>query len=98
MLPYNYQSYYPGRTQLKNIGFAKIPSNNPLDVSRKEAQVPSQGGQPRKIQVNSTIDADIVLRRVIEDRAAILALRSKAAENEVELMKAKVDFHTSNPV
>jgi hypothetical protein len=30
-----------------------------------------------------------VLRKVIEDRAAILALTSQAAENEAELMKAK---------
>ena len=31
----------------------------------------------------------LVLRRVIEDRAAILALKSRAAENEAALMKAK---------
>ena len=30
-----------------------------------------------------------MLRRVIEDRAAILALKSRAETNEVELMKAK---------
>ena len=30
-----------------------------------------------------------VLRRVIEDRAAILALTTRSAENEAELMKAK---------
>eukprot|EP00581_Thalassiosira_minuscula_P002360 CAMPEP_0183748210 /NCGR_PEP_ID=MMETSP0737-20130205/67652_1 /TAXON_ID=385413 /ORGANISM="Thalassiosira miniscula, Strain CCMP1093" /LENGTH=428 /DNA_ID=CAMNT_0025983929 /DNA_START=137 /DNA_END=1423 /DNA_ORIENTATION=+ len=43
----------------------------------------------RQIQVNSTIDADVVLRRIIEDRAAILALKSRAATNESELTKAK---------
>ena len=31
----------------------------------------------------------LVLRRVIEDRAAILALTTRVAENEAELMKAK---------
>ena len=30
-----------------------------------------------------------VLRRVIEDRAAILAIQNRAAENEADLMKAK---------
>mmetsp|Transcript_11901 Transcript_11901/g.20668 ORF Transcript_11901/g.20668 Transcript_11901/m.20668 type:complete len:416 (+) Transcript_11901:269-1516(+) len=50
---------------------------------------PSQEQQMSQIQVNSTIDADIVLRRIVEDRAAILALKSRAATNEAELARAK---------
>jgi hypothetical protein len=51
---------------------------------------PDGGGeQQTSIQVNSTIDADIVLRRIIEDRAAIIALKSREATNEAELLKAR---------
>ena len=35
MLPYNYRSYYPGRTEIHNIGWAKIPQNNPFAVSHE---------------------------------------------------------------
>lgn len=45
----------------------------------------TSGSKSKSIQQSMRI----VLRRVIEDRAAILALMSKAAENESELMKAK---------
>ncbi|KAL7539174.1 hypothetical protein ACHAXR_009058 [Thalassiosira sp. AJA248-18] len=57
--------------------------------SHEGDHTPSQRHQQRQIKVNSTIDADIVLRRVIEDRAAIIALKSRLATNEAELMKAK---------
>jgi len=62
---------------------------HPKESSHEGYPAPSREQQPCQIQVNSTIDADIVLRRVIEDRAAILALTSRAATNEAELMKAK---------
>mmetsp|Transcript_629 Transcript_629/g.1238 ORF Transcript_629/g.1238 Transcript_629/m.1238 type:complete len:408 (-) Transcript_629:3-1226(-) len=89
MIPYNYRSYYPGRTELQNIGWAKMPPTSPIGTSHEDNHAPSPEQRPRQIQVNSTIEADIVLRRVIEDRAAILALKSRADENEAELMKAK---------
>jgi hypothetical protein len=46
--------------------------------------------EPLQIQVSSTFDADMILRKIIEDRSAILALRSEADRNEKELLKAKV--------
>lgn len=46
--------------------------------------------EPLQIQVSSTFDADMILRKIIEDRSAILALRSEADRNERELLKAKV--------
>lgn len=42
-----------------------------------------------QIDIESTFDADIVLRKIIEDRASILALQGRAAANETELMKAR---------
>ncbi|KAL3799567.1 hypothetical protein HJC23_008694 [Cyclotella cryptica] len=45
--------------------------------------------EPLQIQVSSTFDADMILRKIIEDRSAILALRSEADRNENELLKAK---------
>lgn len=45
--------------------------------------------EPLQIQVSSTFDADMILRKIIEDRSAILALRSEADRNETELLKAK---------
>lgn len=42
------------------------------------------------IDVCSTYDADLVLRKIMEDRASILTLRGKVAKNEAELMTAKV--------
>ncbi len=42
-----------------------------------------------QISIASTFDADIVLRKVIEDRSSILALKRRAASNEVDLMIAK---------
>ena len=46
--------------------------------------------EPLQIQVSSTFDADMILRKIIEDRSAILALRREADRNEKELLKAKV--------
>lgn len=42
-----------------------------------------------QIQVSSTFDADMILRKIIEDRSAILAIRSEADRNDRELLKAK---------
>jgi hypothetical protein len=42
-----------------------------------------------QIDIESTFDADIVLRKIIEDRASILSLQGRAAANETELMKAR---------
>jgi hypothetical protein len=42
-----------------------------------------------QINIESTFDADIVLRKVIEDRSSILTLKGRAAANEAELMKAR---------
>ena len=42
-----------------------------------------------QIDIESTFDADIVLRKIIEDRASILALQGRAAANATELMKAR---------
>ena len=46
--------------------------------------------EPLQIEVSSTFDADMILRKIIEDRSAILALRSEEDRNERELLKAKV--------
>mmetsp|Transcript_2552 Transcript_2552/g.3809 ORF Transcript_2552/g.3809 Transcript_2552/m.3809 type:complete len:116 (-) Transcript_2552:801-1148(-) len=59
-----------------------LPTNAPPgSVTRNERQ--------HQISIDSTYDADLVLRKVIEDRSSILALKQRAAENGVELMKAK---------
>jgi len=59
-----------------------LPTNAPPgSVTRNERQ--------HQISIESTYDADLVLRKVIEDRSSILALKRRAAENGVELMKAK---------
>ena len=42
-----------------------------------------------QISIASTFDADIVLRKVIEDRSSILALKRRAAENDSDLKIAK---------
>lgn len=58
------------------------PTNeSPRLVARNEKQ--------HQISIASTFDADIVLRKVIEDRSSILALKRRAASNEVDLMIAK---------
>jgi hypothetical protein len=44
---------------------------------------------PPQIQIRSTFDCDMILRKIIEDRAAILTLRGEAERNEKELLKAK---------
>lgn len=44
----------------------------------------------KQIEVCSTYDADLVLRKIMEDRTSILSLRGKIAKNETELMEAKV--------
>lgn len=61
--------------------------------SSEEETVPHEYApsiEPLQIQVSSTFDADMILRKIIEDRSAILALRSEAERNEKELLKAKV--------
>ena len=61
-----------------------LPTNAPPgSVTRNERQ------HQHQISIDSTYDADLVLRKVIEDRSSILALKQRAAENGVELMKAK---------
>lgn len=49
----------------------------------------ASNGKRHQISIASTFDADIVLRKVIEDRSSILALTRRAASNEVDLMIAK---------
>ena len=50
---------------------------------------PRNADERRQINIVDSFDADIVLRKVIEDRASILALKKRAAANEAELMKAR---------
>jgi hypothetical protein len=50
---------------------------------------PRKPEKTRQINIESTIDADIVLRKVIEDRASILALEGRSAANKAELLKAR---------
>ncbi len=72
------------------------PNNLPRkDPVRPEHQInlsttgkESSRTQPQ-IQIRSTFDCDMILRKIIEDRAAILTLRGEAERNEKELLKAK---------
>eukprot|EP00956_Cyclotella_meneghiniana_P002580 scaffold3030_cov72-Cyclotella_meneghiniana.AAC.6 len=45
---------------------------------------------PLQIHISSTLDADMILRKIIEDRSAMLTLKHEADRNEKELIKAKV--------
>ena len=47
------------------------------------------GERQHQISIASTYDADIVLRKVIEDRSSILALKRREAENDSDLKIAK---------
>lgn len=91
MIPYNYIDLVTMDKQnsrfLTGQKFHLGP--RPEVTLHASSQAQSQWQHHHQIQVNSTIDADIVLRRVIEDRAAILALKRRSTENEVMLMKAK---------
>mmetsp|Transcript_4531 Transcript_4531/g.10045 ORF Transcript_4531/g.10045 Transcript_4531/m.10045 type:complete len:423 (+) Transcript_4531:274-1542(+) len=86
MMPYNYIKLLT----LDKQNSAGLPGSHPHKMPHQEGRgAPRQVQQPCQIEINSTIDADIVLRRIIEDRAAIIALKSRAATNEAELMKVK---------
>ena len=72
---------------------AKKPYN--IMSSIEEAGVPcehasSTNENPLQIQILSTLDADMILRKIIEDRSAMLIRKNEADRNEKELIKAKV--------
>ena len=79
------QSFHPERSELQGI-WSKVPSH-PRGILNSNINIMDPNAH--HIAVRSTFDADIVLRKIIEDRVAILALRGKVAKNEAELMKAK---------
>ncbi len=69
----------------------------PVNIDRRSAALMSESQRnecgtinPKQIEVRSTYDADLVLRKIMEDRTSILTLRGKIAKNETELMEAKV--------
>ena len=73
---------------------AKKPYNSMSSI--EEAGVPcehasSTNENPLQIQILlSTLDADMILRKIIEDRSAMLIHKNEADRNEKELIKVKV--------
>ena len=64
-------------------------SPQPAEKNPSPRSVTQNNERRHQISISSTFDADIVLRKVIEDRSSILALKRRAAENDSDLKIAK---------